>query len=110
MKFQLHRPSVRRRLLWHCADGVLHRRSAKSAAKSCLLNHLPRLLVLRGLRGKSARFSWQLKDLPRLLVLRGGEQNSAEMTQKIGAHDAEFVLRQIPGELGEWRRQHQRRD
>src|SRR4029453_212419 len=33
-----------------------------------------------------------------------------QMAQKIGAHDTEFVLRQIPEELGERRRQHQRRD
>ncbi len=32
------------------------------------------------------------------------------MAQKIGAHDTEFVLRQIPGKLGERRRQDQRRD
>jgi hypothetical protein len=37
--------------------------------------------------------------LARLLVLRGAQEDSAEMAQKIGAHDTEFVLRQIPGEL-----------
>jgi hypothetical protein len=32
------------------------------------------------------------------------------MTQKIGAHDTKFILREIPGEVGQWRRQDQRRD
>jgi hypothetical protein len=64
-----------------------------------LVNDFPGLLVLRDSGGKSARFSCQLNLLPRLLVLRGTEEHSAEMAQKIGAHDAEFVLRQIPWEL-----------
>jgi hypothetical protein len=48
--------------------------------------------------------------LARLLVLRGAQEDSAEMAQKIGAHDTEFVLRQIPRELRERRRQDQRGD
>lgn len=104
MKFQFHRPAIRWRLLWHRADRVLHRGPGKSAAKSFLVNDFTGLLVLRGSWGKSARFSCHLNHLPRLLVLRGAEEDSAEMAEKIGAHDAEFVLRQIPGELGKRRR------
>jgi hypothetical protein len=40
-----------------------------------------------------------VNDFPGLLVLRGAQEYSAEMAEKIGAHDAEFVLRQIPREL-----------
>jgi hypothetical protein len=57
------------------------------------------LLVLRGSRGKLARFSRRINHLPRLLVLPSTEEDSPEMAQEIGPHDAEFVLRQIPGEL-----------
>jgi len=40
MKFQVHRPSVRRRLLWHRADRVLHGGRGKSAATSNAASHL----------------------------------------------------------------------
>jgi hypothetical protein len=78
---------------WHRADRVLHRGPGKSAAKWFLVNDFTGLLVLRGSGGKSARFSCPLNTLPRLPVLRGAEEDSAEMAEKIGAHDAEFVLR-----------------
>lgn len=77
----------------------MHRNWGKSAAKSCLLNDFPGPLVLRSSRGKSARFSSQLNHLAFPLVLRGAKEDPAQMAQKIGAHDPEFVLREIPGEL-----------
>jgi hypothetical protein len=80
MKFHVHGPAIRWRLLWPRADRVLHLRPGKSAAKSCLVNHFPGLLVLRGSGGQSARFSSQLNDLPCLLVLRSAEEDSAQMT------------------------------
>jgi hypothetical protein len=48
--------------------------------------------------------------LGRLLVLHGHQQDSTEMPEEIGASDAEFLLREIPRQLREWRREHQRRD
>jgi hypothetical protein len=48
--------------------------------------------------------------LARLLVLRGAQEDSAEMAEKVGAYDPELVLRQIPRELRERRREDQRRD
>jgi hypothetical protein len=84
----------------------LHPGPGKSAEKSSVINDFVGLLVLRGSGGKSARFSCRLNHLARLLVLRGGQEDSAEMAEKVGAHDPEFVLRQIPRELGERRREH----
>jgi hypothetical protein len=46
-------------------------------------------------REKSAVKSCRVKHFPGLLVLRGAEEDSPKMAQKIGAHDTEFVLRQI---------------
>jgi hypothetical protein len=68
------------------------------------------LLVLRNSRRKSARFSSRFKDLPRLLVLRGDEQHSPEMAEEIGAGNPEFLLREIPRQLKERGRVHQRQD
>ena len=82
----------------------------KSAAKSCGVNDFTGLLVLRGSRGKSAACSYGLKHLPRLLVLHRPEQDSTEVTKKISPHDAEGVLRQIPGQLRERRREYQWQD
>ena len=104
------RRSIRRPGLCHRADRVLPRAPGKSAEKPCVFNHFPGLLVLRGSRGKSTRFSWQLNDLPCLLVLRSVQEDSAEMARKIGPHDTEFVLREIPGEVRKRRRQNQWRD
>jgi hypothetical protein len=81
-----------------------------SAPISCGLNDFDAPLVLRTSRGKSAAFSCRFNDLPGLLILRGPEQDSTEMTEKVGPHDAELVLRDIPRQLGEWRREPQRRD
>ena len=69
-----------------------------------------RLLVLRGSRRKSARFPCRINDLPRLLVLRGPEQDSTEMAEEIGADDAEFLLGEIPRQLGKRWRKHQWQD
>jgi len=44
------------------------------------------------------------------LVLRGPQQDSTEMPEKIGAGDAEFLLREIPGQLREGGRKHQWQD
>jgi hypothetical protein len=77
---------------------------------SCGLNDFDAVLVLRTSRGKSAGFSSPLSHLPWLLVLRGPEQDSTEMAEEIGPHDAERVLGHIPRQLGERRREHQRRD
>ena len=67
------------------------------------------LLVLRGSRGESAGCSSRINHLPRLLVLRNPEQDSTELAEKIGPYDAERVLREIPWQTGEGRREHQRR-
>ena len=67
-------------------------------------------LVLRGSEGKSAGFPCGLRHLPRLLVSLGAEQDSTEMAEKIGPHDAERVLGEIPWQLGEGGRQDQGRD
>jgi hypothetical protein len=48
--------------------------------------------------------------LGHLLVLRGPEQDSTEMAEEIGAGDAEFLLGEIPRQLGERWREYQRRD
>lgn len=82
----------------------------KSAAKSWPLNDFLGLLVLRGLRGKSDRFSSGIKHLGGLLVLRGYQQDSTEMPEEIGPGDAEFLLGEIPRQLRERRREHQRRE
>ena len=109
MKFQvhIHRPRPR---LWHRADRVLGEGSGKSAAKSRGVNDFTGPLVLRRSRGKSARFPNGLKHLARLLVLHRPEQDSTEVAEKIGPHDAEGVLSQIPGQLRERRREYQRQD
>ena len=73
-------------------------------------NDFTGLLVLRGSPGKSVCFSSRINHLPRLLVLRGPEQNSTEMAEKIGPHHAERVLGEIPRQLREGRREHQRQD
>jgi hypothetical protein len=65
---------------------------------------------LRGPREKSVQFPCPIKDLPHLLVLRGVEQDSTEMAEEIGAGDAEFLLREIPRQLREGGREHQRQD
>ena len=52
----------------------------------------------------------RINHLGRLLVLHGHQQDSTEMPEEIGAGDAEFLLREIPRQLREWRREHQRRD
>ncbi len=80
------------------------------AAKSPLVNHLTGLLVLRGSGGKSDRFSCGINHLGRLLVLRGHQQDATEMSEEIGSGDAEFLLGEIPRQLREGRREHQRRD
>lgn len=108
MKFQVHGPSVRWRLLSHRADRVLQGDPGKSDAKGNTVSHLTGLLVLRGLRGKSARFPWRINDLPRLLVLHGAEQDSTEMTEEIGPGEAKFLLGEIPRQLREGWREHQR--
>ena len=46
----------------------------------------------------------------RLLVLHGHQQDSTEMPKEIGASDAEFLLGEIPRQLREGGREHQRRD
>ena len=81
-----------------------------SAAKSLPSNDFIGLLVLRGSRGKSDRFSCGINHLCRLLVLRGPQQDPTEMAEEIGAGDAEFLLREIPRQLRERGREHQRRD
>ena len=68
------------------------------------------LLVLRGSRGKSDRFSCGIKHLGGLLVLRGYQQHSTEMAEEIGPGDAEFLLGEIPRQLREGWREHQRQD
>ena len=80
----------------------------KSAAKSHTASHLTGLLVLRGSRGKSACFPCPINDLPRLLVLHGDEQDSTEMAEEIGAGNPEFFLGEIPRQLREGWREHQR--
>jgi hypothetical protein len=79
----------------------------KSAATSFSFNDLPDLLVLRGSGGKSDRFSNGINDLGRLLVLRSRQQDSTEMPDEIGAGDAEFLLREIPRQLRQRRREDQ---
>jgi hypothetical protein len=51
-----------------------------------------------------------VRSLACFLVLHGHQQDSTEMPEEIGAGDAEFLLREIPRQLREWRREHQRRD
>ena len=109
MNFQLHDPSVRW-LLWQLVDRVLHRVPGKSAAKPNAASHLAGLLVLRGSRGKSARFSCGSNHLDRLLVLRGHQQDSTEMPEEIGTGHTEFLLGEIPRQLRERGREHQRQD
>jgi hypothetical protein len=75
-----------------------------------MVSHLTGLLVLRGSRGKLDRVPFRINQLGRLLVLHGHQQDSTEMPEEIGAGDAEFLLREIPRQLREWRREHQRRD
>jgi len=108
MKFQVHGPSIRWRLLWQLADRVLPGDPGKSDAKPNTISHLTGLLVLRGSRGKSVRFSCGIKHLGRLLVLRGHQQDSTEVAEEIGAGDAEFFLGEIPRQLRERGREHQR--
>ena len=110
MKFQFHGLSVRWRLLSPLADRVLRGGRGKSAAKPNTVSHLTGLLVLRGSLGKSARFSCGIKHVGGLLVLRGPQHDSTEMPEEIGARDAEFLLGEIPRQLREGRREHQRRD
>jgi hypothetical protein len=74
------------------------------------INDFTGLLVLRGSRGKWPHFVRRLNHLPRLLVLPGDEQDSTELPEEIGPDHAECVLREIPRQLGERRRQYQRRD
>jgi hypothetical protein len=88
----------------------LTRVRGKSAAKPHAASHLAGLLVLRRSRGKSAHFPCRINDLPRLLVLCGGQQDSTEMTEEIGAGDPEFFLGEIPRQLRERGREHQRQD
>ena len=64
-------------------------------------------LVLRGSRGKSAAFSCGIKHLARLLVLSGHEQDSTEMTEEIRAGHAKGCLGDIPGQLRQRGREHQ---
>ena len=85
--------------LWHRPDRVLRRRVGKSGGKSSRVNDFTGLLVLRVLRRKSARFPNGLNHLPRPLVLRGPEQDSTEVAEKIGPHDAEGVLGDIPRQV-----------
>ena len=108
MKFQVHGPSIRWGRLWHRADRVLPAAPGKSTDKSNPVKHFTRLLVLRGSRGKSAGFSRQVNDLRHLLVLRSPEQDSTEMAEEIGAGDSEFLLGEIPRQLRERGREHQR--
>jgi hypothetical protein len=68
------------------------------------------LLVLRGSRGKSDRYPFGINHLGCLLVLHGHEQDSTEMSEEIGAGHAEFVLGEIPRQLREQRRKHQRQN
>lgn len=68
------------------------------------------LRVLRGSRGKSDRFSRGINHLDRLLVLRGSQQDSPEMPKEIRSGHAEFLLGEIPRQLREGRREHQRQD
>ena len=84
--------------------------SGKSAAKSPGVNDFTGLLVLHSSRGKSAAFSYGLTHLASLLVLRGTEQDSTEVTEKIGPHKTERVLRDIPRQLRQGRREDQRQD
>jgi hypothetical protein len=51
-----------------------------------------------------------MTHLPRLLVLRSPEQDSTEMAEKISSGDAEFLLGEIPRQLRERGREHQRQD
>ena len=88
----------------------LAERSGKLDAKSSGINDFTGLLVLRSSRRKSARFSCRINHLDRPLVLRGPEQDSTEMAEKIGPHDAERVLREIPRQLGQGRWQRQGQD
>ena len=67
-------------------------------------------LVLRGSRGQSDRFPCGIKHLGRLLVLRSPQQDSTEMPEEIGAGDTEFLLGEIPRQLREGWREHQRQD
>jgi hypothetical protein len=80
----------------------LARGTGKSANNSNPVNDFTGLLVLRSSRGKSAGFSRLVNDLRRLLVLRGPEQDSTEMAEEIGAGDPEFLLGEIPRQLGRW--------
>ena len=98
MKFQLHGPSTDDRdsataPIASCTGGQEVGREVVSRQA------LPWPTGLARFRGKSARFSCQLNPLALPLVLRGAEEDPAQMAQKIGAHDTEFVLREIPGEL-----------
>jgi hypothetical protein len=79
----------------------------KSAATALSINDFRGRLVLRGSRGKSDRFSCGINDLPGLLVLHGTEEDSTVMAEEIGPHYAEFLLREIPRELRERRREDQ---
>jgi len=110
MKFQVHGPSVRWRLLSHRADRVLQGASGKSDATGNTVSHLTGGLVLRGSRGKSARFPCRINDLPRLLVLRSHEQDSTQVAEEISADHAEGLLSEIPRQLRERGREHQRQD
>jgi len=110
MKFQFHGLSVRWRLLSHRADRVLQWDPGKSAAKPNTASHLTARLVLRGSRGKSDRFSCGINDLPRSLVLRSHQQHSTKVAEEIGAGHAELLLGEIPWQLRERWREHQRRD
>lgn len=110
MTFEIHRPVPDWPRAWHGAERVLRGWPGMSPGISCRLNDVTHALVLRASGGKSAHFSCRVNDLPGLLVLRGPKQDSTEMAEKIGPHDAERVLRDIPRELGQRRRQRQRRD
>jgi hypothetical protein len=95
-------------LLSHRADHVLPEGPGKSAAKPRALNELMGALVLCDSRGKSAAFSCGIKQLARLLVLSGDEQDSTEMTEEIRAGHPKGCLGDIPGQLRQRGREHQR--
>ena len=74
------------------------------------LNDLRDALVLRSSRGKSAAFSYGINHLTRLLVLRSHQQDSTKMAEEIGAGEAEGSLGDVPRQLRQRGREHQRQD
>lgn len=100
--------AARRTRASHSAVLVLPGPPELSARSSFLRNDLRVELVLLGSRELLARVPHLFNEIRPLLVLPGGEEDSAQVTEKIGAGDAERLLRDVAGKVRERGRERQR--